>query len=146
MPVRERRRRERHRIGRHHRQLVFVHLQQIEARAPRGDVLEWTRRAKSRRLHAQHERMQIAVDRAAIVLPDQLRRLELELEAADQVDVQRIEIAEQRLESEPVPRRHAAGQSLAASLVAVVAQLDAIVRVRHRDRRRVRRGATQRAR
>src|SRR6476619_4512608 len=88
--------------------------------------------------------MQIAVDRTAIVLPNQLRSLELELEPADHVDVERIEIGEQWLEAEPVPRRHPTGQSLAATLVAVVAQLHTIVRIRNGNRRRVRRGASQR--
>src|SRR4030095_2425386 len=97
------------------------HLQQIEARTPRGDVLERTRRAKSRWLHAQHERMQITVDRPAIVVANQLHGLELELEPTDHVDVQRINIGEQRLESEPVPWRHAGRETVGAALLAVVA-------------------------
>src|SRR5262245_52213816 len=89
--------------------------------------------------------MQIAVDRTAIVLPNQLRRVQLELEATDHVDVQRIEIGEQRLEAEPVPWRYATGQSLAATLIAVIAQLHAVVLMRYGDGGCVRRGASQRA-
>ena len=89
--------------------------------------------------------MQVAVDRAAIVLSYELCRLELELEAADHVDVQRVEIAEQRLEPEPAPRRNATGESLASTLVAVVTQLDAIVRVGHCNRCRIGRDPSQRA-
>ena len=51
---------------------------------------------------------------------------------------------EQRLEPEPGPAREPAGEHLAAPLVVVVAQLDAIVRVRHLDERRVGRDVLER--
>src|SRR3954470_2603227 len=81
--------------------------------------------------------MQIAVDRTAEMLAYQLGRLEIELEATDQVDVESVEIIEQRFESEPCPLRDAAAQSLAAPFVTEVVQSDAIVWLRYLDRRRV---------
>src|SRR6476469_6007551 len=88
--------------------------------------------------------MQVTVDRPAKVLAYQLRRLEVQLEAADQVDVERIEIAEQRLEPEPAPLRNAARQSLAASRVAQVVEHDAVVWLGNLDRRGVWRGVIHR--
>ena len=74
----KRRGRERQRIAREHRDLVLVHLQEVEAGAPRGHFGERAKRAEPRRLHPQRERMQVRVDRSLEVLPNQLRRREVE--------------------------------------------------------------------
>src|SRR6186997_3437963 len=87
--------------------------------------------------------MEVAVDRTAKVLANQLCGLEIELEAADQIDVESVEIGEQRLESEPAPLRHTAAQSLAASLIALIVECDAIVGMRDLDGRRSRRDVLQ---
>src|SRR3990170_7293913 len=87
--------------------------------------------------------MKVAVDRTAEMLPHELRGLEIELEAADQIDVQRVQIREQRLETEPAPPRNAAGQPLASALSALVVERDTIVGVRDFDRRGARRRAVQ---
>ena len=68
-------------------------------------------------------------------------RFEVKLPAAEHVDVERVDA--RRIECgpqpKPAPARDAAGQHFAPSLVADVAELDAIVRVRHFDQRGVRR-------
>ena len=87
--------------------------------------------------------MEIAVNRPAKVLSNQLRRLEVELEATDQIDVKRVEIGEQRFEPEPMPLRNAPAEHLATPLVALVMQHDAIVGVGDFDWRCSRRDAIQ---
>ena len=142
--VRQRGRRERHRVGGEDRHLVLVDLEQVEAAQPLRDVGQRARRAQPARLHGQQQRVEVAVDDALEVLPEQLRRLQVHLEARDEVHVQRVQLPEQRHEAGPGPSRHAAVQHLAAALAAVVEQLDPVVRVRHLDQRGVRRQARQR--
>src|SRR5687768_14489005 len=79
------------------------------------------------------------------MLPEELRRLEVELPTAQQVDVERIDVAKQRLEPDPAPSGHAALESLGPALGADVAKLHPVVGVRHLDQGRVRRQAAQRA-
>src|SRR2546423_5029784 len=78
--------------------------------------------------------MNVAVDRTAEMLSNQLRRLQVELEPADQIDVECVEIGEQRLEAEPAPTRHASTELFAAPLVALVVHDDSVVGMRHFDR------------
>src|SRR3954470_11966627 len=87
--------------------------------------------------------MEIAVYGTTEMLTNQLRGLEIELESADQVDVQRVEICEKRLESQPVPLGNSPAEDLAASLVALVVEHDAIVRVGNLDRTSARGAAVQ---
>src|SRR2546423_6794563 len=87
--------------------------------------------------------MEIAVDRAAEVLANELPNFEVDLDPTDQIDVQRVESDEQRLQAEPVPAGNAAAQELTPSLVALVVKTDAIVRVGHLDRRHSRRQAIE---
>src|SRR5882672_11574663 len=87
--------------------------------------------------------MQIAVDRTAKVLPDELRGFKIELEAADQVDVERIQIGQQRFQAQPTPGRDTTAQAFATALVAQVVERHPIVRVRDLDRGCVGRGAIE---
>src|SRR6266446_3566519 len=87
--------------------------------------------------------MQIAIDRTAEVLPDELRSFEIELEAADQVDVERVQIRQQRFQAQPTPGRDTTAQPLATALVGQVVQRYSIVRVRHLDRGGVGRSAIE---
>ena len=80
--------------------------------------------------------MEVAVNRSAEMLPYELRRFEIELEPADEIDVERVETGEQRLESEPMPARDASAQHFTAALVALVIEYDAVVGIWHLDRRR----------
>ena len=59
--------------------------------APLGTFGSRPKRAESARLHRPREHVQIAVDRSAKVLANELRGLEIELPAAQKVDVQRVE-------------------------------------------------------
>jgi hypothetical protein len=77
------------------------------------------------------------------MLADQLRRLQIQLESADEIDVQRVEIRQQWLESEPAPAWDAATQVLAAALGALIMDRDSIVGMRNFDRRGAGRGALQ---
>ena len=67
--------------------------------APR--IRDRSRHAHAVGLDAEQQRMEVEVDRSVKVPANQLQRLQFELESADQVDVQRVEVAEQRPESEP---------------------------------------------
>src|SRR6266550_8134443 len=78
--------------------------------------------------------MKIAVDGAAEMLSYELCSLEIELEPADQVDVERVQIAKKRFQTQPAPAWDAAAQPLTATFVTQVVQCDAIVLVRHFDR------------
>src|SRR5688572_32607039 len=89
--------------------------------------------------------MQVEINRAAKVAADELQRFQVELEAADQVDVQRVQVTYQGLQADPCPRRHAAAQHLGPQLVRRVFESDPVVRVRYLDRHRVRRDASQAA-
>src|SRR4051794_8966596 len=90
--------------------------------------------------------MDVAVDRPAKMLTNELRRFEVELPSAEKIHVERVEPRglQNRLEPKPVPARHTAGQNFAPSLVGVVAQLDAVVGKRNLDHRRVARDVLQR--
>src|SRR5258708_13806984 len=88
--------------------------------------------------------MQVAVNRAAKVLADELRNLQIELESADEIYVERVEVGQQRFQAQPVPGGHAATQPFAASLVAQVVQRDPIIWMRHLDWSHVRRVAADR--
>src|SRR2546423_6609107 len=81
--------------------------------------------------------MKIAVDGPAEMLSYELGSFEIQLEPADQVDVECVQIAEKRFQTQPAPARDAAAQPLAATLVTQVVQGDAIVLVGHFDRHRV---------
>src|SRR5450759_1476381 len=87
--------------------------------------------------------MQIAVDRTAEVLPGQLSSLEVELEAADQIDVERVQVGQEGLQAQPAPFGDTPAQPLAAALVAQVVKRYTIVRVWHLDRRGVRGGPVE---
>src|SRR2546423_1342565 len=65
------------------------------------------------------------------MLSDELCGLEIELEAADEIDVQSVEIGEQGLEAEPVPLRDATSELLAPALITLVIEYDTIIRMRH---------------
>src|ERR1700737_648844 len=107
---------QRHRVAGHHVHLVLVDLYEIEAAAPSAGI--WKRAEGSRpvRLHGQEQRVDVAVDRTGEILSNQLRRLEIELESADQIYVKRVEISQQRLEPEPAPTWHAAAELLPSAL------------------------------
>src|SRR5258706_11672998 len=87
--------------------------------------------------------MQIAVDRTAEVLPDELRSFEIQLEAADQVDVEPVQIGQQRFQAQPPPGRYTPAQPFTTALVAQVVERHSIVRVRHLDRGCVGRSAIE---
>src|SRR5207249_6722463 len=78
-------------------------------------------------LLAHEETMQVGVHGARKAAPQELRRFEIHLESGNEVDVQRIEIADERPELGPGPGGHAAGHLLAAPLCRFVPQRDAIV-------------------
>ena len=132
-PVRERNRGQAHGIASHHAHLVLVHLNQVEATAPRCGIRQRLQGSHPVRLDRQQQRVKIAIDRTAKVLANQLRGLEVELEPADEVDVERVEIRQQWLQSEPLPAGNASGQSLTSRFVALVIQGDAVVGIRHFD-------------
>src|SRR5215211_3341985 len=71
--------------------------------------------------------MQVAVNRSLEVRANQLRGFEVELEAADQIDIESVESREQRLQSEPAPARDTSAQALAPALGALVVHRHAIV-------------------
>src|SRR2546423_4900841 len=68
------------------------------------------------------------------MLTNELCGLEIELEAADQIDVKSVEIREERLEAEPVPLRNAAAEQLAPTFITLVIEDYPIIRMRHLDR------------
>src|SRR6266404_5256623 len=87
--------------------------------------------------------MQIAVDWTTEVLPDELRSFKIELEAADQVDVERVQIGQQRFQAQPTPGRDTTAQPFTTALVGQVVERHSIVRVRHLDRGGVGRSAVE---
>jgi hypothetical protein len=67
------------------------------------------------------------------MLAHELCRFEIHLEAADEVDVQRVHVAEQRGEPGPRPAWHSALQNFAAPLVIHIAKLHFVICVRPLD-------------
>src|SRR6185437_3348292 len=126
-----------HRIGRQERELVLVHLKQIEALHPARNVRYQVRHPISLRIYRHKQRMHVEVDHAVEILPDQLSGFERQLPSADQIDVQRVQSNEQRLEPEPVPAGNATGELFGSSLAALVPQRHAVVGIRHFDHRGV---------
>src|ERR1700682_3296411 len=70
------------------------------------------------------------------MLSNQLRRLQIELEPADHIYVERVEISQQRLEAEPAPTRHASAELLATALVTLVVHHHSVIGMRNFDRGR----------
>ena len=91
--------------------------------------------------------MQVAVNRAPEILPQQLSGLEIELPAAEEIDVQRVDAreVEERLEAGPGPSGHTAAEELAPPIIGVVAQLDALIRCLDLDEGGIWCHATQRS-
>ena len=125
------------RIGCHHLHLVLVHLQKIEAPAPCDRIRQGQQRTYSVGLYRQKQGMQIAIDRSAEVGANELSGFQIELEAADQIDVESVQSCEQRLEAKPAPTRNSPGEPLAPAFFALVVQRDPVAVMRHFYRRPV---------
>ena len=96
---------ERERIRRELPHLVLVELDHVEAAEPGRRVRERLQHPHAVVLHAEEQAVQVGVDRAAESLAERLRRAQRELEARDEVQVERVEVADHRPELEPGPRR-----------------------------------------
>src|SRR5262249_42021995 len=82
-----------------------------------------------------HEHVEVAVDWPVKMLANQPCRFEVELPAAEKVDVERVELrrVDHGLESQPDPRGHATSKDFASAFIVEVPELDAVVRLRYLD-------------
>ena len=108
---------------------------------PRSAVARGVRSPFGCTAHDYH--VQIAVDRTAKMLAEQLHRLEIELPAAQEVDVERVEPreVEHRLEASPASSRNAAGEESRCAARRCDSAARRVDWVRHLDQRGIGRGA-----
>src|SRR2546423_10159642 len=57
-----------HRVASHHVHLILVHLDEIEATAPRCWIRKWPQSSRTVRLYGEQQGMNVAVDRTAEML------------------------------------------------------------------------------
>src|SRR2546425_3434424 len=117
--------RDRERIWSELPHLVLVQLHDSETAEPRGRLRQRARYAHAVRLFSQKEAVQIRVNESRKTAPQELRGFEIHLKTRNEVDVQRIEVVDQRSQLGPRPRWDAAGHLLAASLCRFIPEHDA---------------------
>src|SRR6185295_2361002 len=106
-PLTHRVRRDGERIGPELTDLVFVELDDIEAAEPAGGLGQGARDSSAVRLLCQEEAVQVDVDESREATPQQLRGLEVHLVPGYEIDVEGIEVMNERPELGPGPRGHA---------------------------------------
>ena len=122
-----------------------IHLDEIEAAAPLGDVGKRTQCAQAVGLHGEHDRVQVAVDQARKSCRSSCALARSSSNPLMRFHVQRIEIAHERRQPDPAPTQDAAREDFAAALRICIEKLNAVVAVGHHDRLRIRRDALQRS-
>src|SRR4051812_45387291 len=133
-PLMQRRRRSGQWIAAKQRHFVFVQLHEIEAAEPLRRLGQGAMQPESVRLAAEKQAMQVRIYEAREAASQQLRGLECQLETRNEIDIECIEVVNQRSELGPGPGRHAAAHLLAAPLGRLVAEGHPIVGLGHLDK------------